>query len=392
METVRVGIVGLGNMGSCHAGYMHSVHGAKLAALCDIDQKKLDTYGPKHAVPMFLASDQMIKSGLIDAVLIATPHYDHPPIAKAAFARGVHVLSEKPIGVSVGEARKLNEAYKAVSNHLKFGVMFNQRTDPKYKKMRELIADGEIGQILRISWLATDWLRTWTYYASGGWRATWAGEGGGVLINQCPHNLDLLQWITGLMPNRVTAVTAIAKRHPIEVEDDVSAILEYPNGAIGHFVTTTGEAPGTNRLEIAGDKGLLISEGSHLTFRRLRKGVTEILEKSTESFPCPEVWPIELPFGGGGAFGHQHQQITQNFINAILKNEPLISPGTDGVKGLEIGNAMLMAGLTRTPVDLPMDGEAFEVFLKGLIKTYGGKKTLGTPTSHAPVDMAASSH
>ena len=183
-----------------------------------------------------------------------------------------------------------------------------------------------------------------------------------------------------------------AKRHPIEVEDDVSAILEYPNGAIGHFVTTTGEAPGTNRLEIAGDKGLLISEGSHLTFRRLRKGVTEILEKSTESFPCPEVWPIELPFGGGGAFGHQHQQITQNFINAILKNEPLISPGTDGVKGLEIGNAMLMAGLTRTPVDLPMDGEAFEVFLKGLIKTYGGKKTLGTPTSHAPVDMAASSH
>jgi predicted dehydrogenase len=333
----------------------------------------------------------LIKSGLVDAILIATPHYDHPPIAKAAFARGIHVLSEKPVGVTVGEARKLNDAYQAVSGKLKFGIMFNQRTDPKYKKMRELIAEGEIGEILRITWTATDWLRTWTYYASGGWRATWAGEGGGVLLNQCPHNLDLLQWISGLMPNRVTAVATIAKRHPIEVEDDVSAILEYPNGAIGHFIANTGETPGTNRLEIAGDKGLIIAEGPKLVFRRLRKSVREILEKSPDAFPSPEIWPIELPFGSQ-PFGSQHQTITQNFVRAILKDEPLISPGTEGVKGLEIGNAMLMAGLTRKPVELPMDADAYEAFLKNLIKTYGGKKALATPAAAPVADMAASSH
>jgi predicted dehydrogenase len=391
MDIVRMGVIGIGNMGGCHANYMNQVAGAKLAALCDLDQAKLDQSGAKLGVPTFLSSDQMIKSGLVDAILIATPHYDHPPIAKAAFARGIHVLSEKPIGVSIGEARKLNDAYQTVSGKLKFGIMFNQRTDPKYKKMRDLIAEGELGQILRITWIVTDWLRTWTYYASGGWRATWAGEGGGVLLNQCPHNLDLIQWITGLMPSRVTAVATIAKRHPIEVEDDVSAILEYPSGAIGHFITTTGETPGSNRLEIAGDKGLLVAEGSKLLFRRLRKGVTEILEKSPDAFPNPEVWPIELPFSSQ-PFGSQHQTITQNFVRAILKDEPLISPGTEGVKGLEIGNAMLMAGLTRKPVDLPMDAQAYEAFLKNLIKTHGGKKALATPASAPVADMAASSH
>jgi predicted dehydrogenase len=388
MDIVRFGIIGIGNMGSAHAHYMNSVAGAKLTALCDLEKAKLDTFGAKHGVPTFESADGLIKSGLVDAVLIATPHYDHPLIAKSAFARGLHVLCEKPVCVTVGEARKLNDAYAALTTKPKFAMMFNQRTDPKYKKMRELIADGEVGEILRITWTVTDWLRTWTYYASGGWRATWAGEGGGVLLNQCPHNLDLLQWISGLMPNRVTAVAAIAKRHPIEVEDDVSAILEYANGAIGHFITTTGETPGSNRLEIAGDRGLLIADGPRLHFRRLRKGVREILEKSLESFPTPEIWPIDIPYGPNPEM--QHKAITQNFVRAILHDEPLIAPGAEGVKGLEIGNAMLMAGLTRKPVDLPMDAEAYEAFLKNLIKTYGGKKMLSAPSAPAIVDMASS--
>jgi predicted dehydrogenase len=389
MEHVRFGIIGLGNMGSAHAAYMNAVPGAVLAALCDIDEQKLKKLSDQHDVPAFTSAEKMIDSGTVDAVLIATPHYAHPPIAKHAFARGIHVLCEKPVAVSVGEARALNEAFEKVRGKVKFALMFNQRTDPKYRKMQDLIASGELGQILRVTWIVTDWLRTWTYYASGGWRATWAGEGGGVLLNQCPHNLDLLQWITGLMPSRITAVATIAKRHPIEVEDDVSAILEYPNGAIGHFVTTTGEGPGTNRLEIACDKGLLIAEGSKLLFKRLRgPGVLEILEKSPQSFPTVEVWPIEIPVNP--VMPHQHQTITENFVAAVLRDEPLIAPGTEGVRGLEIGNAMLMSGLTRTPVDLPMNAPAFESFLKELIKTYGGKKTLATPTKAEVVNMAAS--
>jgi predicted dehydrogenase len=389
MDRVRFGIIGLGNMGSVHAAYMKFVPAATLAAVCDVDEPKLKAIGDRYQVPTFLSADKMIDEGSVDAILIATPHYFHPPIAKRAFDRGVHVLCEKPVAVSVAEARALNEAYEKVKGRVKFGLMFNQRTDPKYRKMQELISSGELGRILRVTWIVTDWLRTWTYYASGGWRATWAGEGGGVLLNQCPHNLDLLQWITGLMPSRITAIATIAKRHPIEVEDDVSALLEYPGGATGHFITTTGEAPGTNRLEIACDQGLLIAEGSRLMFKRLRgAGVIEILEKSPQSFPTLEVWPIDIPFNP--VMPPQHQTITENFVRAVLHDEPLIAPGTQGVRGLEIGNAMLMSGLTRKPIDLPMNGPAYEAFLKDLIKTHGGKKTLATPTTVEVIDMNSS--
>jgi predicted dehydrogenase len=254
--------------------------------------------------------------------------------------------------------------------------------------MKELIQDGDLGDVTRITWLITDWFRTWTYYASGGWRATWSGEGGGVLINQCPHNLDMIQWLLdGMMPTRVTAVAALGKTHPIEVEDEVSAILEYPNGAIGHFVTTTGEAPGTNRLEICGDRGKLVAENGKLTFHRTRKPVREIREKSPEAFARVETWEVPINYQGTAPEGHK--VVTQNFVNAILRNEPLIGPGEEGVRGLEIGNAMLMAGITRQPIDLPMDGDAFERFLKDLDAKYGGRKKLEVRETVA-TDMGSS--
>ncbi len=388
MDLVRIGIIGLGNMGSLHATYLAAgaVEGASLGALCDIDPEKLKRIADKHDVPRFANHREMFNSGSIDAVIIVTPHYDHPPIAMDAFAKNIHVLSEKPIAVSVNAARKLNEA-AAGYPHLKFGVMFNQRSRGMYQKLRDIIAQGELGEITRITWLITDWFRSWTYYASGGWRATWAGEGGGVLINQCPHNLDLLQWIPNLMPTRVTAIAGLGKTHPIEVEDEVSAILEYANGAIGHFVTTTGEAPGTNRLEIAGDRGKIVAEGGKLHFRRARQSVREIRERTPLSFPSVEVWDCEIPFAP--AIADEHKLITQNFVNAVRLGTPLLSPGVEGVKGLEIGNAMLMSGVTRQPVDLPVDGDAYDAFLKELTQKYGGRKTLSAPTA-ASVDMLAS--
>jgi predicted dehydrogenase len=388
MDTVRFGVIGLGNMGSHHVNYLgkEAVDGAKLGAVCDINPNKLETVGAQFDVPRFANHREMLNSGSVDAIIIATPHYDHPPIALDAFEKNVHVISEKPAAVSVNAARKLNEMYSKKYAHLKYGVMFNQRSNGMYQKLREVIADGELGEITRITWLITDWFRTWTYYASGGWRATWAGEGGGVLLNQCPHNLDLIQWIPNLMPNRVTAVASIGKTHPIEVEDEVSAILEYPNGAIGHFVTTTGETPGTNRLEIAGDRGKIVTENGKLHFSRARHSVRQVRETSKESFTSVETWDFEIPYRANPV--PEHQTITRNFTNAILKGTPLLGPGIEGVRGLEIGNAMLLAGLTRQPVDLPLDGDAYDAFLKDLTQKYGGRKTLTSPVAATDAAMS----
>ncbi|MCS7033266.1 MAG: Gfo/Idh/MocA family oxidoreductase [Phycisphaerae bacterium] len=389
MDTVRFGIVGYGNMGSHHARSLQAglIEGASLGAICDTDPAALERARQKHQVPLFGTHQEMLAARVCDAVLIATPHYSHPPIALDAFAAGLHVLSEKPVAVSVNAARKLNEQYQSRYSHLKFGIMFQQRAYTLWRKLREVIASGEVGEIRRVTWIVTDWFRTWAYYGSGGWRATWAGEGGGVLINQCPHNLDLLQWLLGgMMPTRVTAVASIGKTHPIEVEDEVNAILEYPNGATGHFVTSTGEAPGSNRLEIAGDRGKLVAEGGQITFFRTVESVDVINRTSPKLFPLVETWKCEIPVPPDP--GKHHEQVVRAFVSGIRQGTPLIAEGVEGVRGLELGNAMLLAGLTRQPVELPMDGEAFDRFLEELTHRYGGRKTLsGTAVQ---VDLAES--
>lgn len=386
MDNVRFGIVGLGNMGSFHVDSFSNLTGATLAAICDASQKNLDAAGKKTQAKRFGSYQEMLAAGGIDAVLIATPHLLHPEIALAAFDKNVHVLCEKPLAVTVRQGRAVVDA-AAKHPNLKFGMMLQQRTMAIYRKLRELIAEGELGEITRISWIVTDWFRTWTYYASGGWRATWSGEGGGVLINQCPHNLDLIQWLTGLVPNRITAVGFVGKTHPIEVEDEVSAILEYPDGAIGHFITSTGEAPGTNRLEIVGDHGRIVCEHDKLRFTRTRRSVRETRETSKDAFAKVEAWEVDIPHASTEPEGHK--VITQNFVNAIQKGEPLIAPGIDGLRQLELGNAILMAALTRKSVDLPLESEAYDQFIADVTKQYGGKKTLKTDPN-ARVDMAAS--
>lgn len=386
MENVRVGVIGIGGMGGAHLRYMSSVEGAVLTAVCDIDPAVVNRVSQQYQVPGYKCHKELLDSGKCDMVLIATPHYDHPPITRDALAKGLHVLCEKPIAVDVKEARLTNELYLSKYSHLKFGVMFQQRTNPALKKVRELITEGELGELFRMTWIVTDWFRTWTYYASGGWRATWAGEGGGVILNQCPHNLDLVQWLAGgMMPRRVTAVATIAKRHPIEVEDEMNAILEYDDGMVGHFITTTGEAPGTNRLEFAGDRGKLILENNQIKFYRTRHSVKDILVNSPKSFAEVETWPCDVSYH---PTSDGHQVVTQAFVDSILKGTPLVAEGVDGVKGLELGNAMLLSGLMRKPVDLPVDGEEYQKFLKDMAARYGGKKTL--EKREAVVDMAAS--
>ena len=360
MDTVRIGIIGIGGMGSSHAKRIldRQVPRAKLTAVCDIDASRFDAFpGLKH----FESSEELIRSGEVDAVIVATPHYGHTTIGADALQNGIHTLVEKPISVHKADAERLIAAHTDKS--VVFAAMFNQRTDPHYQKIKQLIEDGELGTIRRTNWIITTWFRTEAYYRSGGWRATWAGEGGGVLLNQCPHNLDLFQWLCG-MPVAITSIGALGKYHDIEVEDDITAIYEYENGATGVFVATTGEAPGTNRLEIVGDRGKLVNENGKLLFTRNTVPADEYSRTSGERFGKPEVWNIEIPVKGNG---DQHLGIKKNFVNAILDGTELIAPAEEGIRSVELANAMLYSALVGRRVELPLNGSEFEARLQKLV-------------------------
>lgn len=356
MDQVRIGIVGIGNMGSAHAGsiFEGNIEGLRLAAVCDIAPEKL-AWAAEHVpgVPTFTDYREMIDSGLLDAVIVATPHYLHPEIAAYGFAKGLHVLTEKPAGVYTAQVEEMNQAAKASGKV--FGIMYNQRTNPLFQKMREIVQSGRLGELKRCIWIITNWYRTQSYYDSGTWRATWAGEGGGVLINQCPHNLDLWQWIFG-MPVRVRAKCHYGKWHGIEVEDDVTAYAEYANGATATFITTTGECPGTNRLEITGDKGKLVWEEGKLRFWELAVPEREFCFSCKEGFATPETTVSDIEVEGKET---GHNGILQNFTNAILKGEALLAPGYEGINGLTVSNAIHLSDWTNDWVELPIDKELY---------------------------------
>jgi predicted dehydrogenase len=343
-----------------------------LTAVCDADPQRLKTFDKHPQVKQFTDSDALLASGEVDAVLIATPHYYHTTIGIAAFRAGVHVLSEKPISVHKADAERLIAAHDAAKG-LVFAAMFNQRTQARYKKVKQLITTGELGEITRVNWIITTWFRTEAYYASGGWRATWRGEGGGVLLNQCPHQLDLLTWFFG-MPSMVCGFCSFGKRRNIEVEDEVTAYMEYPNGATGVFVTSVTEAPGTNRLEICGEMGKLVVEGPTLQFTRNEIPMSKFARETDQRFATPPVWNCAIPVEESGG---QHAAITQNFVDAILDGAPLAAPGREGIHSVELGNAMLYSGLTGRQARLPLDGAQFERRLKKLIRESRFNKDTG---------------
>lgn len=373
MEIVHLGIIGLGNMGKRHIEYLvkDEVSGVVLTAVSDSEPGSHAWAKEQLGKGVRIFSDpyEMMDSGLVDGILIATPHYSHPELAIACFERGLHVCCEKPAGVYTKQVRQMNEASRKTD--VKFSMMYNQRTNPLYKKLKDLIDSGELGEVKRTNWIITNWYRSQSYYDSGTWRATWAGEGGGVLLNQDPHQLDLWQWMISMMPKRVRAFCYFGKHRNIEVEDDVTAFVEYDNGATGVFVTTTGEAPGTNRLEISGDRGKIVIENNTLTFWRLRETESEFNKRFTGSFGEPECWKCEIPIKGDYP---DHKGITQNWVNAILYNEELIAPGEEGIKGLMLSNAMLLSTWTDEWVDLPIDEDLFYSYLQEQINKSSYKK------------------
>ncbi len=377
MKKIRLGIIGLGNIGAQH--YRNVLDGKcpeiDVTAVCDINPDRLgwvrDTYAEYHNddahIPfpeMFSNASQMIASGACEAVIIAVPHYDHPRYAIEAFRHGLHVMCEKPAGVYTLQVREMiAEADK--HPELKFGMMFNQRTNCVYRKMKEILDSGELGEIRRTNWIITNWYRPQAYYNSSEWRATWSGEGGGVLLNQCPHNLDLWQWLCG-MPSRVYAKIGFGKWHDIEVDDEASVIVEYPNGATGSFITSTADFPGTNRLEIVCDQGSLICEDNVVTMHKLDASESAFTKINKSPYEAPGLTTVTVETDNKN---EQHPAVLNAFAAAILRDEPLIADGREGINALLISNAMHLSAWTGREVELPFDESLFKSLLDERIKT-----------------------
>jgi len=363
MENIKIGVIGIGNMGSGHSKkiFTGNIPGLELAAVADRNPVRRDWAKENLCadIPVFCEGEELIKSGLVQAVIVATPHYDHPPLTISAFKAGLHVMCEKPAGVYVKQVREMNEAADKYGKV--FGMMFNMRTNSHYRKMHEIVHSGRLGAIKRINWIVTNWYRTQSYYDSGEWRATWNGEGGGVLLNQCPHNLDLLQWICG-MPNKVRAFCHNGKWHNIEVEDDVTAYFEYPavgngTGATGTFITSTADAPGTNRFEIALEKGkLLIENGKALICEELDINEREFCMTAKGGFDQPpkKVYEVETDGANEG-----HTGVLKAFAGSIMNGTPLVADGREGIHGLTLSNAMHLSGWLDKTVSLPIDDDLF---------------------------------
>ena len=363
MDKVRIGIIGMGNMGRFHANDLLEgrVDRGELTAVGSTSPHKLEEYLEK-GIQVFGSGEDMIASGAIDALLIATPHYQHTSLGIAALEAGLHIMVEKPISAHKADAERLIAKANAHPDQV-FAGMFQLRVEPRYQKIREIVQSGELGDLMRVLWIMTDWFRSEIYFQSGGWRATWKGEGGGVLLNQCLHQLDAMQWITG-MPSRVSSQVGIGKWHDIEVEDDVTCYMEFPNGATGAFITSSGETPGSNRFEIAGTKSRLILENNTLTLTRNAVPSDEWSKTSKIGFQQPETTVEEIPIPGADA---PHAKLMTNFVNAILDGEALIAPGTEGLGSVELANVMVYSGLLGQAVDLPMDSAAWEDKLNELI-------------------------
>lgn len=378
MKKIRTGIIGVGNMGSAHARMFSdgSCPEIELVAICDTDQRRIDAtlaalaeiYAkkgePMPKIDTYKNAEEMLDSGCLEAVTVAVPHYDHPRYVIAALERGIHVISEKPAGVYTKQVRAMIEVADA-HPETTFAMMFNQRTDHVYRKMNEIVKSGRLGQMKRVNWIITNWYRPQCYYDSGNWRATWSGEGGGVLLNQCPHQLDLLCWICGL-PSVVEAHLHYGKWHDIEVEDDVTAYLEFENGATGVFITSTGDAPGTNRFEILFDKGRLICEDGRLILDENTIAESEFRLATKIPFSAPE-HKATLPETDGRS--PQHVGVFNAFTAHILRGEPLIADGREGINGLTLSNAMHLSSWTGGPIKIPFDEELFYDELMKRVKT-----------------------
>lgn len=365
---IRLGIIGTGNMGSWHAESIlgGKVRRVRLSAVCDI---RPAATGKFSGIPAYTDSRKLIRSGRVDAVLIAAPHYFHTSIGIDALNNGLHVLTEKPLAVHKADAVRMARAHSR-NRKTVFAAMYQLRTANLYRKIRSLVQGGELGKLRRILWIVTDWFRSDSYYASSDWRATWKGEGGGLLTNQCVHNLDLWQWIFG-MPSMVRGFCGFGRYHNIEVEDDVSAYFSYQDGTTGTLISSSGEAPGINRMEITGDRGQMVVENREITFNRTEVSTASFCRKTRAAYEVPDYWRVKIPFPAGGG---DHAGVISNFADAIIDGKPLVAPAEEGINQVELSNAIVYSSLAGRDVHLPMKPALFSGLLAKLVR--GSRKRI----------------
>ncbi len=358
-------VIGIGRMGGIHARNLAKgrVKGARLVAVCDIDSAKLDAFGEKYRhVQTFESYKNMIELCKPNAVIIATPHYSHVEIAAYCMQEGVCVLSEKPQSVTVGECMRANAVAEAYSGTL-YGLMFNQRTNPVYSRAKRIVGEGGIGELRRVTFVVTGWYRSQFYYDMGDWRASWRGEGGGILINQCVHQLDVLQWITG-MPCSVQATAKTVNRN-ITVENDVIAVLGYPNGANGVFIASGHELCGGNRLEIVGDKGRLLITDRTLKYTRFEHSEPGVNASVTKGYGSTRA--VTKRYGYGifrlleDALYGQQMRVVQAFADVLngKRKEP-VAYGREGINSLSLINGIYLSAYGGKRVEFPLDPEEVE--------------------------------
>jgi predicted dehydrogenase len=368
MDKVRFGIVGTGGMGSGHVSTIQNVEEAQLMAVCDVDENAVKPHAEKLGIKAFTDYKELIDSGLVDAVIVATPHYYHPIVAVYAMKKGLAVLSEKPMAATVKAGDEMIKTAK--EKGVPFTIMYQSRASGIYRAAHQIISEGKLGELYRTHLFASGF-RSQAYYDSGEWRGTWKGEGGGVLINQAPHDIDMFTWLGGL-PSKVTARTA-TRRHIIECEDEASAMLEYPNGAIGFMHVSTTEAPGTSMMEFCGEKGKLTIYGGKLVFNELEIPLQEFNDTNPNMWGSPKSTsvPVEIEQREGG-----HIAIIRNLARHILNGEPLLMPGEEGINSMEIINSVILSGNKGKSVSIPVDREEYEEFIEKMRKTSKPKSAL----------------
>ncbi len=378
-QKVRLGIIGLGTQGTMYTSFIERglVPNMEVTAIADTDPAKRAA-AAERGIPFFEDYPSLLASGLVDAVVTTVPHYLHPEIGIAALQAGIHALVEKPAGVYTRQVRELNEI-AATMPELTFGIMFNQRNNPLYQRIKAIVDAGEIGSIRRTNWIITTWWRPQGYYEQSAWRATWGGEGGGVLVNQAPHQLDLWQWICGV-PKSVYAKIAYGFRRDIAVEDEVTAIVDYGDGATGTFITATHDLVGTDRFEILGDRGKIVVDGSKIaTVTRLFKdeqeissglGADEVGKLFKGQLNTSELYTQET-IDLSSAWGSQHAGVLENFAANILEGTPLLAPGSDGINGVRLANAIHLSSWLGQEVPLDFDEELYLAELNKRIRAEG---------------------
>lgn len=378
-SNLRLGVIGLGNIAQQHINNIieQRVAQCRVTALCSRQPSELTS---ALQLRHFERYQDLIDSGECDAVLIATPTFSHAAIGAYALQAGLHVMMEKPIGLSVQEGERLCALQKPGQQ---FALMLNQRTDPLFIAMRDCIQGGELGQITRCHWTMTNWFRPEIYFQVSDWRATWQGEGGGLLVNQCIHNLDIFQWLCG-MPEKLTAFCRFGRYHDIEVEDEATAYLQYANGASGVFVGSTGEAPGVNRLDIIGEKGSLHFDGVGLMQTKNTPATRQFSRDTLDTFGMPESSTRDIT---PDRAVNQHSVVMTNFVNAVLHDEPLIATASEGLYSLAMANAMLLSTWENRPIDFPLDSGVYQ---RALNQRLANSELRQKSDMEANVDMSKS--